>query len=74
MSSRVEIDAKALIDIRDEVAVIRDLVVSLCLACSSSILPRDERAGLSQLVMLVRDRLKTLAASLDQLATPRQAR
>ena len=68
--TRLEIDATLFIDARDEVAVIRDFVICLCLACSSPILPRDERTALSQLALLVRGRLDTLARSLEQLDTP----
>ena len=71
MTSTVEVDATALIDVRDEVTVIRDLVVCLCLACSSPILPRDERAALGQLGMLVREKVEALAASLGHLTLHR---
>ena len=66
----LEIDPAVLIDARDEVAVIRDLVVCLCLACSSPILPRDERTALCQLGMMVQERLDGLARSLEQMAPP----
>ena len=67
-AARLEIDASLLIDACDEVAVIRDLVLCICLACSSPILPRDERTALGQLALVVRGRLDALAKSLEASA------
>lgn len=68
VAALIEIDATLLIEARDELAVIRDFVVCLCLACSSPILPRDERTALVQLALSARESLDALAQTLGRLA------
>ena len=59
--------AEALLNIRDEVAVAKHLVVAMFLASQAPTLPSGERHALCTVANAARERLEAVEVQLDQL-------
>ena len=70
MASGRQETVTSLLDLRDELAVTRQLVVALWLACQAPHLPEAERRALSALANLVRERFEGCLASIDGMNAP----
>ena len=62
-----EAGAEALLDLRDGVAVAKNLAAALVMACSSPGLSKEDRSALATLASLVRERLEDALGALDAL-------
>ena len=62
---------ESLLDIRDELAAAKNLAAALHMACDARSMPGGQRAALCEASNVVRERLETIVAALDQILAGR---
>ncbi len=65
---------ESLLDIRDELAAVKNSAAALYMACDARSMPGEQRAALCEASNTVRQRLDVILLAFDQMLATRSAR